>query len=166
MTDTARKDDDGKARYSLIPADALREVAKIYTDGANKYGERNWEKGMKHCRVYDALQRHAQAWLEGQDHDQDSNGSHQLHMASVAWCALTLISYYLRSVGEDDRSDKHNNDPHPFKGSVRNILNELSRDIDYSKESAYSASPFNYGAAEYGPPVEGKKKGKSKGDQP
>ena len=105
MTDnSARKDDKDKPRYSLIPPDALQDVAQLYTDGAAKYGDRNWEKGMDWCRVYDALQRHAQKWLSGQDLDDDDPvGSRQPHMASVAWCALTLLVYHKRGVGVDDR---------------------------------------------------------------
>uniref|UniRef100_UPI001E4FF338 dATP/dGTP diphosphohydrolase domain-containing protein n=1 Tax=Acetomicrobium sp. S15 = DSM 107314 TaxID=2529858 RepID=UPI001E4FF338 len=38
-------------RYDLIPSDALRELAKVYTVGAEKYGERNWEKGMSWGRA-------------------------------------------------------------------------------------------------------------------
>ena len=99
------KDDAGKLRYSLIPPDALREVVQVYTDGAAKYGDDNWLKGMSHKRVFDALMRHAQAWLQGEDVDQDPPGdAKQYHMAAVAWCALALLTYRLRGLGTDDRT--------------------------------------------------------------
>ncbi len=95
-----RKDDAGKARYDLIPADALEEVARVYTMGAEKYGDRNWERGMKRGRIFAAMMRHAWAWWRGEIHD-PVDGQH--HLASVVWCGLSLIAYDLRGIGEDDR---------------------------------------------------------------
>jgi hypothetical protein len=63
-------------------------------------GARNWEKGMRWGRVFGALMRHAWAWWRGEKLDPE-NGQH--HLASVAWCALALLAYDLRGVGEDDR---------------------------------------------------------------
>jgi hypothetical protein len=101
----SRKDDTGKARYDLIPADALDHVAKLFGDGAAKYGERNWEShgGLKYGRVFAAMMRHAWAFWRGSDYDDDPVGQRQHHMASVAWCAMVLLSYTLRRIGTDDR---------------------------------------------------------------
>ena len=45
--------------------DAILEVAKQYEDGANKYGERNWEKGISlHCYI-DSGVRHLLKYLAG-----------------------------------------------------------------------------------------------------
>jgi hypothetical protein len=95
-----RKDDAGKARYDLIPGDALDEIAKLYGLGAVKYADRDWERGMRWGRVFAAMMRHAWAWWRGEKLDPE-NGQH--HLASVAWCALGLLSYELRGVGKDDR---------------------------------------------------------------
>jgi hypothetical protein len=105
VTDTGsvaegRKDDDGKARYDLIPGDALHEVAKLYGLGAVKYADRDWEQGMRWGRIFAAMMRHAWAWWRGEKLDPE-NG--QYHLASVAWCALALLSYELRDIGRDDR---------------------------------------------------------------
>ena len=40
------KFDQNKTRYDLLPPEFLESTAKILGFGANKYGERNWEKGM------------------------------------------------------------------------------------------------------------------------
>ena len=103
LGEIVRKDDAGKLRYDLLPADALELVIKLYGDGAKKYGERNWEKGLGYGQVFAAMMRHAWAWFRGQDYDSDPVGSSQHHMASVAWCALTLLAYHLRKTGTDDR---------------------------------------------------------------
>lgn len=100
MSDGTKFDQD-KERFDLIPADALVELAAVYNIGAKKYGDRNWENGMKWGRVFAAMMRHAWKWWRGEDVDQE-DGQH--HLASVAWCALSLLAYVRRGVGEDDRS--------------------------------------------------------------
>jgi len=96
----AVKLDTGKLSYSLLPVDALAEVVRVYNIGEAKYGRNNWAKGMAWHRAYDALQRHANAFWRGEDFD-PVDGQH--HLASVCWCALTLMTYQMRNIGEDDR---------------------------------------------------------------
>lgn len=84
----ARKDDQDKLRYDLIPVVPLKELARVFTIGARKYGDRNWEKGFAFSRVSAALDRHHQAWKGGEYYD-SANGQH--HLASVAWCAFVLM---------------------------------------------------------------------------
>jgi hypothetical protein len=91
------------ARFSLIPWDALEALAEHYGRGALKYGERNWEKGYPWSWSYDALQRHATAWLSGQDRDPQTK-TH--HMVCVAWHAFALVAFASRGIGEDDRRKK------------------------------------------------------------
>lgn len=95
-----RKDDLDKLRYDLIPPYALEELARVYTIGAKKYGDRNWEKGMRWGRIFRALLSHAWKWFRGEKHDQE-DGQH--HLSSVAWCAFSLMEYERRGLGEDDR---------------------------------------------------------------
>lgn len=97
--EAAVKHDAGKLRFDLIPPHALGELARVYTIGAAKYGDHNWKKGMPWGRVVAALLRHLYAWLRGEDHD-PQDGQH--HLASVMWCAVTLMEYQRRKVGEDD----------------------------------------------------------------
>lgn len=98
--DGATKFDGGKLRYSLIPAAPLAELARVYTIGADKYGDYNWMKGMSWGRVTDALQRHLEAWRQGETHDV-VDGQH--HLSSVIWCAMTLMEYERLGIGMDDR---------------------------------------------------------------
>lgn len=95
-----RKDDTGKFRYDLIPARPLEELARVYTIGAKKYEDRNWEKGIKFSRLFSAMMRHAWAYWRGEKNDQE-DGQH--HMASVAWCAFALIELELTQPDFDDR---------------------------------------------------------------
>lgn len=94
------KKDSGKTRFSLIPRDALTALAELYTLGAAKYEPRGWESGMDWSRIMDALERHYNAWFEGQDYD-SVDGQH--HLIAVAWCAFALYCYQQRGIGTDDR---------------------------------------------------------------
>jgi hypothetical protein len=97
---TAVKHDHGKPRWDLIPPIPLEMVADVYARGATKYGDRNMEKGLRWGRVFRALVSHAWKWWRGEACDLE-DGQH--HLASVVWCALTLMEYEIRESGQDDR---------------------------------------------------------------
>lgn len=92
--------DAGKNRYDLIPPDALDELAKVYTVGAAKYADRNWERGMSWGRCFGSLMRHSWKFWRGQTVDEET-GCH--HMALAAWNCLALLTFDFRKVGTDDR---------------------------------------------------------------
>lgn len=79
-TGAHRDSGNGKLRMSLIPHDELNRVLKRYLDGAEKYGENNWKKGMPISVYYDSAQRHLFKWWNG-DKDED-------HAAAVIWNML------------------------------------------------------------------------------
>jgi hypothetical protein len=93
--------DAGKPRHSLVPPEFVTALAQHFTVGAKKYADRNWEKGFSYSRAYDSLQRHAQAWMSGEDTDVET-GSH--HMIAVAWNACVLFCYHIWGMKRfDDR---------------------------------------------------------------
>jgi len=94
------KYDEGKLRFDLIPVEPLEELARVYTIGATKYDDRNWEKGLKWGRVFAAMQRHGWKWWKGERLDK-VDGQH--HLASVAWCAFALMEYEKTRRKFDDR---------------------------------------------------------------
>lgn len=96
-----KKYDQGKLRYDLIPPDALDALARVYTAGAEKYGDRNWEQGLAWGRIFGAIMRHSWAFWRGEDCDKESGLP---HMAHVAWGAFTLLTFFLRGTGKDDRN--------------------------------------------------------------
>lgn len=100
MVNEAVKFDQDKARYNLIPAEALDGLATVLTYGAAKYAPRNWEKGMPWGRVFGALMRHMWAWWRGEDNDPETGFSHLWH----AHCCIVFLSTYVaRKAGTDDR---------------------------------------------------------------
>lgn len=84
------KADKGKSRFSLIPPIFLKALADLFAMGAKKYSDWNWFLGMKYSRVYDAMQRHSNAWANGETHD-PVDGQH--HLISTAWCSCVLYVY-------------------------------------------------------------------------
>lgn len=94
------KFDNAKPRPSLMPMGPLLEVAALYTMGATKYRDHNWEYGMKWSRIFDALMRHAMKWWGGEELDQEDG---QSHLAAVVWNALALMEYRKTHPELDDR---------------------------------------------------------------
>ena len=96
----AKKSDSDKNRMELIPPYAIMALGTILTDGAKKYGDRNWENGMEWSRAYGATQRHLNAWWSGQDKDTESGHSHLWH----ALCEIVfLVCYEKWYKNHDDR---------------------------------------------------------------
>lgn len=86
--------------FSLIPVEALEQVARHYGVGAKKYAPHNWRAGYEWSKSYDALQRHANAFWRGEDTDQETGSP---HMAAVAFHALTLLTFMQEQPEYDDR---------------------------------------------------------------
>ena len=96
------KYDTGKTLFSLLPWDAVRDVGEVFTRGAQKYEERNWELGMKWSRVFNSTQRHLTDWFQHRmTYDPDGTGLRNI--AQATWGCLVLLAYELRSIGTDDR---------------------------------------------------------------
>lgn len=95
--------DNEKVRMDLIPAFANIEFGKVLTIGAKKYGDNNWQKGMKWSRVLGSLERHLYAIKKGEDFDPETG---LLHSAHVMTNAAFLTEYYkIFPQGDDRQSD-------------------------------------------------------------
>lgn len=88
------------ARYGLLPVGPLRDVARLYGRGAQKYEDRNWERGYEWSKSYDALQRHANAFWSGEDIDPEMELP---HLAAVVFHALALMEWAETHPEFDDR---------------------------------------------------------------
>jgi hypothetical protein len=86
---------------SLIPPEALIEVAKVLTYGRKKYpAEHNWRKGMEWSRPLDACYRHLAAWQQRVTIDEESG---LRHLAHAIVNLMFLLVYELLQLGKDDR---------------------------------------------------------------
>lgn len=105
------KADENKARFDLIPPESIFAEATVLTFGANKYTDRNWEKGMWWGRPFAACMRHLWSWWGGKapttknfllgDLDAETGFSHLWHAKT---CLAFLIAYEERGMTQwDDR---------------------------------------------------------------
>ena len=99
---------EGKTRHDLVPQFAQEQYAKVLTKGAEKYAERNWERGMKWSKVLASMKRHILAFERGEDFDNET-GLH--HMAHVMCNAGFLTEYYKIYPQGDDRPHSYLNLP-------------------------------------------------------
>lgn len=90
-----QKDVAGKARFDLIPPEAMKALAEVYSLGAAKYDDRNWEKGIPFSAALGALKRHLNAFEMG-DMINTADGNHE-HMAHVMWWAVAVVTFIKRN---------------------------------------------------------------------
>lgn len=93
-----------KVRVELLVAEALEAEARVWAFGAKKYGDFNWQRGMKWSTVLGCLLRHTFAILKGEDVDPESG---ELHAAHISCNATMLIYYYMYYKEGDDRIIPH-----------------------------------------------------------
>lgn len=93
----------GKNRLDLIPPEMFQALGEVLTFGANKYADRNWEKGMPLTEIAASLLRHYVAWLKGEDIDPESGKPHLWHMFTNAGFMVTISE---RMPQWDDRPSK------------------------------------------------------------
>lgn len=134
MQKEGKKNDkkDDKTRWELIPLDCLEDIARVYTEGAKKYGENTWQyldNGYE--RYKGALLRH----LYAAEHDEFDEETGCRHLAQVAWNAIALL--WLSKAEELDLIDKFSSnvfggikDETAFNSSCRaNESNEELEDL-------------------------------------
>ncbi len=95
---------ENKLRYDLFNEDALRDLAKVLYNGANKYSPRNWEKGMSWSTIIQSFKRHLTAIEAGIDYDDEDQ---LLHVAHLQANAHFLNAYYYIFPEGDDRPKHH-----------------------------------------------------------
>lgn len=95
------------ARFDLVPVRPLTMLAEHYGKGAEKYEDRNWERGYDWSLNYAALMRHVTEWWNGETIDEET-GSH--HLAAVAWHAFALLEFAETHPELDDRPERKRND--------------------------------------------------------
>ena len=72
----------GKGRCDLLPPLALLRLARHFENGAVKYGDRNWEKGIPCSSFIDSTLRHIFKYMSGQT-DED-------HLIAAVWNLMCL----------------------------------------------------------------------------
>lgn len=93
-TGAVRDASAGKPRPTLLPPHAYRMIAMRATDGAAKYNDHNWTKGIPLSRYADAIQRHLWAFLEG-DQSEDHLGAIMWNAGCLAWTKEQIAAGHL-----------------------------------------------------------------------
>lgn len=95
-----KKYDDGKPRYSLLPALALEETVKVLTYGSHKYEDFNWMKVPNaNDRFFSAANRHLWSWQKGEKNDPESKTNHLAN-------AITNLMFMLELELAKDLADR------------------------------------------------------------
>lgn len=84
-TGAVRDPAKGKGRYDLISPHALKRLALHYEAGAEKYADRNWEKGIPMSRCFSSAVRHLFQWLAGMRNED--------HLAAAAWNVFAIMHF-------------------------------------------------------------------------
>lgn len=82
---------DDKLRWDLLPMEEIEDIVRVYHAGAKKYGPNRWQdldNGFERYRA--AMARHLMEYLKGERVDADTGC---LHLAQVAWNAITMLWY-------------------------------------------------------------------------
>ncbi len=84
-TGAVRSRDADHVRFDLITPIGLRRLAETCAEGARKYGEHNWTKGIPASQMLNHAVRHIYLYLEG-DTSED-------HLAHAAWNILGVCHF-------------------------------------------------------------------------
>jgi len=113
MGKATKHDSNKKVRPELLPFKATEEVMKVFSFGAEKYGDFNWRKGLEFSRLWGAAQRHQMAFWQGQDLDEESGLPHIAHAIANLMMLMEMGSEWdnrpYGRKGENNGCDNSNN---------------------------------------------------------
>lgn len=84
-TGAVRSTDADGVRYDLMSPHALERIAMTCAEGANKYGEHNWTKGLPISSCINHALRHIVLYLAGDDAED--------HLAHAAWNLMAVMHF-------------------------------------------------------------------------
>jgi hypothetical protein len=90
-----REPTSGKGRFDLVSPFAIKRIALHYENGAKKYSDRNWEKGIPFSRYLDSALRHINQYTMGMENED--------HLAAACWNLIAIMHH--QELGELDLDD-------------------------------------------------------------
>jgi hypothetical protein len=118
-----------EGRYDLIPLVGLRRLAETCAEGARKYGENNWARGIPSSNVINHALAHIANYLDG-DRTED-------HLAHAAWGLFVAMH------NEERRPDVHFPPPPATPEEIREVLKEYKAAT--SSDAEVNGLPSNLG---------------------
>ena len=98
---TGDRFNEGKIKWSLVSWKALEPMIRVLEHGCIKYDAHNWKKGLKYTEICESLQRHTNAFIDGEDDDPESKINHVGHIM----CNAMFLSYM--SLFRKDLDDRY-----------------------------------------------------------
>lgn len=78
-------------RHALLPKKGIAAIARVFAFGAKKYAAHNWRKRYEWDKSLDALQRHIDAFVDGETYDPESGLPHLAHAGFHILVLLTWL---------------------------------------------------------------------------
>jgi hypothetical protein len=114
LTGANRDNPVGKGRMDLIPPIAILRLSRHFEDGARKYGENNWTKGIPNSRYIDAAIRHIFKYLAGCNDEP--------HLEAAVWNLCCLM--------HNEQLLPEMQDIPAWKGRTSNFLYPLDTELE------------------------------------
>jgi Domain of unknown function (DUF5664) len=120
------------ARFDLIAPMPLKKLAEHLGRGAAKYGDRNWERGYPWSLSYAALQRHLNAFWDGENYDPEFPESH--HLDAAMFHVMALRDFAQKFPEYDDR---------PGSNVPKTVQEMTTEELEAAVDETFRASGFN-----------------------
>jgi hypothetical protein len=78
-------------RHALLPKKGVAAIARVFGFGAQKYAAHNWRRKYEWDKSLDALQRHIDAFVDGETFDPESGLPHLAHAGFHILVLLTWL---------------------------------------------------------------------------
>jgi hypothetical protein len=92
----------GVPYFRQVPLEAIAAGAASLEYGAQKYYDRNWEKGRPWQQMIDSLKRHIDDFERGKNYDDGDDGSDLYQVCMIMASAMMLSASVIRDIREDD----------------------------------------------------------------
>lgn len=89
--------------FRQVPLEAVSAGAAAFEYGAEKYANRNWEKGLPWQQMIDSLRRHLDDFERQKEFDNEEGGSNLPQVCMIMASAMMLTTSVLRNIGTDNR---------------------------------------------------------------
>ncbi len=124
-TGASRSGGKGRGKPSLLPFDALMELAIHFEEGAEVHLPRNWEKGIPLSWYVDSAFRHLAAIMQGK--------TDESHERAFAWNAVCFLATWVR-IKNGTLPAKLDDLPH--RVASRSMTPSVAGEYDWSQHSA------------------------------
>lgn len=138
------KSASGAAREALnvpymrqVPLEAIAAGAAALEYGAEKYADRNWEKGLPWQQMIDSLKRHIDDFERRRDYDDGDNGSGMHQVCMIMASAMMLSASVIREIGEDNRLVEPAENAFTGKQSAKFIRKQLDLAKEFSQKKKH-----------------------------